>query len=344
MPRRAACAICTAVCALLLALGPALTERLPAPPEGLASRQYEGWSGVVRLWVYQGFKTGAGSIVPWLNERLGEYEKRNAGVYVHVKTVSLEQLRSYEDLPGPDMLIFTPGALTDASGLVALADGGSALEGACAWQGESYAEPLCYGGYGLLINLSLMDGPPADWRSALKSAYRAPAQRTGGAWALQVPGEGSWPEVARRLLGELPGAGEFTPEGYLECSEAEAWAGFKRGEIACIPASQWQLRQMELLRAGGEGFDYGFYPMQPGYTDMYFAAAIVDSAMDDAGARADACRGIIDYLTSPDAQRQLDEALMLPALCGLELYGGAGGMGLLERAYAQDVEFAPLFG
>lgn len=345
MLRRAVCALCTIFCVLLATFSPALVEKLPAPPEGLTSRPYEGWSGVVRLQVYQGFKSGTGSIVPWLNECLSAFEKRNSGVYIHVETVSSAALLRYQDSPRPDMLIFTPGALKDVQGLIAQESEGliDALCEACMVGETQYATPLCYGGYGLLINSDLMAELPGDWQQALESVYSAPTRRKSGTYALQVPGEARWAEVTAEMLGGLPPAGELLPDDYLECTVAQAWADFKQGMVACIPASQWQLRQIALLDAEGTAPPWKFYPSQIGYTDQYFAAAIVDTGLEDAQARVDVCREVVAYLTSEDAQSRLDMALMLPAREDMRLYVSGGDMTALETAYLGSAEFESLF-
>ena len=74
-----------------------------------------------------------------------------------------------------------------------------------------YATPLCYGGYGLLINSDLMAELPGDWQQALESVYSAPTRRKSGTYALQVPGEARWAEVAAEMLGGLPPAGDCCP-------------------------------------------------------------------------------------------------------------------------------------
>lgn len=95
MLRRVVCVLCTVLCALLVAGAPYIASNLPVPPEGMAALPYEGWSGVIRLRVYQGFRTGTGSLVPWLNSCLSTYEKRHSGVYVQVETVSLQTFSSF---------------------------------------------------------------------------------------------------------------------------------------------------------------------------------------------------------------------------------------------------------
>ena len=92
MLRRIACIVCTLACALIVVSAPYVEARLPVPPAGLTALPYEGWSGVLRMRVYQGFRSGSGSIVPWLNKCLSTYERRNPGVYVQVETVSAAAL------------------------------------------------------------------------------------------------------------------------------------------------------------------------------------------------------------------------------------------------------------
>lgn len=348
MLRRVVCILCCALCALLVAGHPLVEEHLPVPPQGLTAGPYAGWSGVVRVWVYQGFRTGTGSIVPWLNGCLSTFEKRSSGVYAHVETVSAETMAqaSAAGLP-PDMLVVTPGALTDGAGLAAVPPVQGLSEGltaSCEWQGSLRAVPLCVGGYGMLLNTELMPQLPADWDATIGQLYSAATRRQGARYALQVPGEGTWPAAAARMLDALPAAQEQLPDDYLACSMVKAWSDFKKGAAACIPASQWHIRQLALLEAKGEGMQYSFVPADDGYTDQYFAAAIVESSMSDAAQREEVCARIIAYLTGEEAQTQLDKALMFSARKGLALYAGQADMAALEEACAHAAEFAPLFG
>ena len=52
---------------LLLPAFPRFMRALPQSNDALISKRYEGWSGVLRLWVYEGWQPGNGSLVPWLN-------------------------------------------------------------------------------------------------------------------------------------------------------------------------------------------------------------------------------------------------------------------------------------
>ena len=77
----------------------------------------------------------------------------------------------------------------------------------------------------------------------------------------------------------------------------------KQGMVACIPASQWQLRQIALLDAEGTAPPWKFLPnLRSDIPNQYFAAAIVDTGLEDAQARVDVCREVVAYLTSEDAQ------------------------------------------
>ncbi|MGI6183213.1 MAG: hypothetical protein ACOYIH_03830 [Candidatus Fimadaptatus sp.] len=347
MARRIACALCTLLTALLVAGAPHIESHLPVPPRGLTALPYEGWSGVIRLSVHQGFRSGTGSIVPWLNACLSAYEKRHPGVYVQVETVSKAALsRSVEqDIP-PDIAIFTPGALDDASRLLPL-DMPETVRGdlarACMSNGECRAVPLCFGGYGVLMNPGDMAQLPSDWQEAVQQQYRAATRSEQAHYALQVPGEGRWPNAARRVLGELPEQGDMLPPDYMQCSEVKAMADFKSGRVACIPAGQWQLRQLALAQAQGKAPSHKFIPMEQAYSDMYFAASIVAADDEGAQARAAVCRDIIACLAGEEAQGRLETALLMPSMNGMRLYAQGGDMAALESAYAGEVEFALLF-
>lgn len=351
MLRRVVCVLCTVLCALLVAGAPYIASNLPVPPEGMAALPYEGWSGVIRLRVYQGFRTGTGSLVPWLNSCLSTYEKRHSGVYVQVETVSLQTFStlSTDEVP-PDMVIFTPGALDNASCLekldISAAGISEGLIEACIWNGECRALPLCYGGYGILLNMDDMPLLPTadEWGSAISAQYRAATRTKKAHYALQVPGEGGWPDAARNLLGALPETGEQMPPDYLNCSMVKAWSDFKNGIAACIPASQWHLRQLYLLDCDGKAPNYTFYPSENGYTDQYFAAGVVAGSSKDHAARSRVCRDIIGYLMGEEAQSRLSLALAMPARADMNLYRNAGDMAALEAAYTNAAKFAPLFG
>ena len=124
----------------------------------------------------------------------------------------------------------------------------------------------------------------------------------------------------------------------------KAWSDFKNGIAACIPASQWHLRQLYLLDCDGKAPNYTFYPSENGYTDQYFAAGVVAGSSKDHAARSRVCRDIIGYLMGEEAQSRLSLALAMPARADMNLYRNDGDMGALEAAYTNAAKFAPLFG
>ena len=71
-PRFALCLSC------LLLLIPLLIHArrvLPTDTQRLVEQKYAGWSGVLRLWVFEGWSGGSESIASWLNRRIERFEK-----------------------------------------------------------------------------------------------------------------------------------------------------------------------------------------------------------------------------------------------------------------------------
>ena len=71
-----------------------LSNRLPMPPTGLASEKYEGFSGVLQIWIGENVADDLGSVQSWINKQAAVFEKNNSGVYIRLNAVPIEQLAS----------------------------------------------------------------------------------------------------------------------------------------------------------------------------------------------------------------------------------------------------------
>lgn len=343
MFRRAVCVLNTLLCILLLCGSQKLVGHLPVPPTGLSSRLYESWSGVIRMCVCQGELNGMDMALPWLNNCLSAFEKQNTGVYIQLETAARGALERLEAEALPDIIVFTPNLLKTGAGLVPLQNTESvrpALNAACMKDGMQYALPLCFGGYGLLINADMLSELPSDWETAAKSVYRPASNKAPAAYALQIPAEGSWPAVARRLIGELPRASELLPPDYMKCSFTKAWQDFRNGAAACIPANQWHVRQMRLPENRRRIPKAKLVFSSEAYTDQIFAAAIISGKRK---ARTEVCRQVLDFLISEKSQLGLAAALMLPARADMRLYEAEEDMRQMERIYEDATDFAAFF-
>lgn len=165
----------SALCALCLALLIPLLIRagrvLPPDSQPLVAEKYAGWSGVLRLWVCEGWQSGSGSLTGWLNRCVARFEKAHPGVYVQPQAVDADAITAFADsgIQPPDMLLFAPGMLASPKGLVALAvpDGLRPELARCGTWGDAlYAMPVAMGGYAWAWNRARLDGIPGTWRDS----------------------------------------------------------------------------------------------------------------------------------------------------------------------------------
>ena len=106
--RSALCLMC------LLLLVPLLVRAwrvIPLDNQPLVAEKYAGWSGVLRLWVFESWAGNSGGLAAWLNRCAARFEKSHAGVYVQPQFVDADTLADFndDDMPSPDMLLFPTG-------------------------------------------------------------------------------------------------------------------------------------------------------------------------------------------------------------------------------------------
>lgn len=121
-----------------------------------------GWEGVLQLWHVTSFLTASGTDgSAWLSARAREFEKRNFGLFIEIKSMSiLEANNRLEKGESPDLWSFpsgfSPGALTP----LAAKDVPELLPGLLKSgreHGEQLALPYMMSGYMLLGNTDLLE-------------------------------------------------------------------------------------------------------------------------------------------------------------------------------------------
>ena len=298
----------------------------------LVAAKYAGWSGVLRLWVFEGWPSGSGSLTGWLNRCAAGFEKRHPGVYVQPQAVDAGAVTAFRDsgiLP-PDMLLFPPGLLDSPEGLAAL-DAPEGLRAALAhcgaWGGGTYAVPVALGGYLWAWNPALTGGIPGDW-AGRRDPRRAAAGRAlatlgrGAAGAVRRTHEGPSPRDAppRSPAGGGPGPGRATrappaprrrrrtalpcrlPEGFD--FDADAWRHFINGEAAALPVTQREVRRLEALSAQGKGPDWRLAPGRR----VHRPAAVPGRRGQAGRGRRALCREFLDCLLEDESQGELCRA------------------------------------
>ena len=332
-PRTALCALCLA---LLLPLAIQAGRRLPADTKPLIEKKYAGWSGVLRLWVFEGWAEGMDALPAWLNRCIARFEKRNPGVYVQPRTVDAGAITDMNDsgIPRPDMLLIPPGLLASPAGLLALDPPGelrAPISRCGAWGDAIYAVPVVAGGYLWAWNAARMDRLPGTWLEA-EATLAAPAPEAWRRWdaALLALCAGRYsdraPDAEAQPTPTMPGidlglAGTQpsptpTPEpvgGDLGCRLPDgfhfgddAFWRFVNGEADAIPVTQREVRRLQALAAQGKGPDWRLSPGAGIFTDQLLCLAVVDAPRADD--TRDLCAVFLKCLLEDESQGDLCRA------------------------------------
>ena len=341
-----------ALCAVIALNCLAPERRAGLEREALLRGQFGGWAGVLRLWLFEGWR-GGGSLAAWLNDAITPFEKAHPGVYVQLTRVSAEAMKAFASGPAtpPDMILFPPGLLDGPAFLCAMPGEWplrAGLEGCGVVDDARYALPVAMGAYGIAYNRAALDGLPADW-SALPDEPAPAGCRDWLAW----PADSAylrWSRAAGDLLApapleeerpRAPRAGEgidlglptaALPKQRIEDSGAQA-AVYKRfvgGEIAAMPVTQWEIRRLQLLSESGRGPDWAVAARASGYTDQIALLAVTDCDGSRQAARQALCLAFAARLLGETAQSRLTKARAFPVTDVPPLYAGSEGMAQLE--------------
>ena len=309
---------------------------LPVDTRPLVAEKYAGWSGVLRMWVFEGWPCGSGSLSPWLNHCIARFERNHPGVYVQPRSVDAGAIASFNEsgiLP-PDMILFPPGLLDAPTGLlpIPLPEGlRLSLSESGSLGGRTYAVPVAMGGYLWAWNAALTDGIPVDWRdSALTLAAPGPEawRRWDAALLALCAGRPSTssndespsapPELSGGLdlglsMAETPAPTDAPTSGDVPLQPVRlpedlqyndsAWRSFTNGEAAATIVTQREIRRLQALADRGKGPDWRLAPGDAAFTDQLAALALVDRP--DAADQQNLCRELLSFLLTDDCQQVL---------------------------------------
>ena len=313
----------TLLCLLILAVTiPAairLKSALPPDTQPMIEKKYGDWSGVLRLWVCEGWPVGAGSAAGWINRCVASFEKRHPGVYVQPEVVDAGAL-SAEGLLPPDLALFPPGVAESAL-FAPLAFDPSLREGL---RRDPRAAPVLLGGYLWAYNAGMIDRIPDSWRetglpvatpgddpahlwsAALLALCSSKYSETGGQSTAAPQGE-----IELGLSRDRP---EETPspapsEGTLSCllpedfEPSDAWHVFINGSAAAMPVTPREVRRLEALSDQGAGPDWRLAAAgDAAFTDQVLYIGAVDQENAD---KLALCRAFIAHLLSDECQSLL---------------------------------------
>ena len=355
--------LCILCLLLLIPVLLQLRRILPLDTRPLVAEKYAGWSGVLNLWIYQGWPCGSGSISSWLNPCITAFEKAHPGVYIQPQFVDAGAISSMNDsgiLP-PDMLLIPPGLLTTPRGLSPIAVPEQlrpSLRHCGQWKGANYAVPVTMGGYLWAWNTGSMDALNDDWRDT-GVVLSVPSPQVWQRWdaALLSLCSGRYvpanPHSSLNIPPSLPGELELglvdaEPSPQVPSAESDqgmkqsrrlpadfqydtaAWQHFINGESSAMPVTQREIRRLQSLSDQGNGPQWQLFPGDNAFTDQLLALAIADRS-DDAE-REDLCNDFLAWLLSDDSQATLYRASVFSVTDVLSGYGATDPLALLDNA------------
>lgn len=369
----------SALCLLsLLLLIPALLfarHILPIDTRPLIAEKYAGWSGVLNLWIYEGWPCGSGSISPWLNQCIAGFERAHPGVYVQPQFVDAGAITSMNDsgILLPDMLLFPPNLLASPKGLLPLAIPENLRPALChsgQWKGSTYAIPVAIGGYLWALNTELISALPDSWHDtdavlsvpspepwrrwdaallALCAARYAPSDPASATMSTASP----LGEVELGLAGgetPVPTASPETNRKATLCRrlpadfhyDEDAWRHFVNGESAAMPVTQREIRRLQALSDQGKEPRWQLSPGDNGFTDQLLAMAIVNR--EDHADRQTLCADFIVWLLTDTCQSSLYRASAFAVTDVLSGYDSSDPLAMLDQSLRDSsLSVPPIF-
>ncbi len=330
--RRAICLAALALTALTLWLLPRVHTQSPSALSGRGNDRT-----LLRIWSVS--SVGGGE--SWLKARLRAFEKANPGVMTYLRTVTPDALYE-EDAVLPDVVLYTPGALTDPEKLLMPIGNISGVREPllrCGrWKGEQFGLPLCYGAYVLAIDSAIEPheaATPAPTTLLGRPAATSPALDTTPApYPLDAALKAETPLLA------APGCGLFSlscllpqeqrpplPDQLSTLTAAEVYRRFQARQCPTCLLTTGQITAQNALVAAGKAS--AFRTMAPGevITDLVWLGSVVKGGSDQAAA-------LLAFLTATDSQQALSSQGLHTVREDMRLYY-AGVEGEVETAAAR---------
>lgn len=311
-------------------------HELPVDHYDMIAEKYNGWSGVLRIWIYEGWKVGTGTVMPWLNLCSSQFEKNHEGVYAHIQSVDAAALNTLFEsgVVPPDIILFPPGCLQSPEHLVPLENNPDLrydLLSSGQWNGMAYAQPVLMGGYLWAYNSALLEGIPDSlenidlpvviplnedqhyWQAALmclcSSAYYPEASSNDSAetssgidigletiHSTPPPSPTDPPADTDPLYCQLPDTLSFSDTAYSD---------FVAGSIAAMPVTQREIHRLTQCTQQGKAIDWQLaIAGDIAFSDQILYAALIDHA-DGNMEKQSLCQSFIQYLLCEKCQGEL---------------------------------------
>ena len=251
----------------------------------------------------------------------------------------------------------------------------SSLTDAGRYQDRLCAQPVAMGGYVWVINRALLDSVPIDW-SALadlpppqsgkkqpRHLMQVPADQPFTNWSAALnalcaprvvtpeskqshaasyeidlglptaptPSIDTTPAESEIILCRLP---QSLPDDFRQSSSA--LSTFLTGNTAAIPATQYEIRQLQLRSDQGRAPDWIAEPGNAAFSDQLLMMGIVDHPRNDSTQRQQLAEKFMASLLDEDAQIALSGIRALRVTYGASLYRNQAGMDVLEQVFSES--------
>lgn len=283
---------------------------LPKKPNAIANASYKG---VIELWNVESFEGGAGSRGSWLTNKSAKFEAVNKGLFVHVTTLTEQELRQkLADNQSFDIVCFSRGAGDVVKELLApmSVETKAVRENmllAGQFDGKQYAVPLYAGGYCLFARTSQL---PEN--ELLEKALTQTYSRKIGKNTVELQPLICGFTSANSPLTALAMSGGHGDASALSESVTQyrAYEQFVANKTAVtLLGTQRDLYRLSQKEKDGKIESLGFCALS-GYNDLVQFAGVSRNC----GEKLDACEAYLQYLLSPETQSTLVNLCMFAVL------------------------------
>ena len=282
----------------------ALVWALPALPVKPKQQSPEHYKGVLELWNVEAFEGGIGSRESWLINKAAKFEQANKGLFVHVTTLTVEQLEAKLNNNEPfDLITFSRGAgamvqdrLVAISESMGFVKDNFLISGQV--DGKQYAMPLYTGAYCLFARVEQL-GAEQLLANALTQTYTRKVGKNTYQLQPLVCGFTPYNSPLSALAmsggrGKVSGINEAT-------TQYQAYEQFVANRTAVtLLGTQRDIYRLTQKESDGKIEALSFAPLG-GYTDLvqYIGVSLT------AGDKLASCKQYINYLLSETTQQTL---------------------------------------
>lgn len=310
LTKRAFWSVFSVVLTVALAAG-ALIWALPHLPQKPQTQSGANYKGIVELWNVESFEGGVGSRESWLKSRAAKFEQQNEGLFVHVTTLTVEQLQ--DKLAAGDrfdIVCFSRGAGEIVKDDLAPIDGETAVRDnflpSGQLNGTQYALPLYAGAYCLFARAEMLSQEKL-LGNALSQTYTRKVGKT--TFTLQPLICGFTPYNSPLSALAMSG-GRGNANVSESTTQYQAYEQFVANRTAVtLLGTQRDMYRLGQKESAGKIDSLVFAPLA-GYTDLVQYVGVSAFAED----KASACKVFVKYLLSEQSQSTLTSLSMFSVL------------------------------